>query len=170
MICYVQVFQQCALQWVDGRMNTTDSYGKYVRVQRNCHRGPPPSSADEICKTFHERITKIQWVTDEISSNSYWDNLWHSRSSLREKRTLDESDKIFIENFLKNGTVMKPTESKLLPTDSIKEFNDLIRHNNNTHCFGIDPGVAGWCATCRVRPETVSRVTSRAALYLMCIP
>ena len=54
----------------------------------------------------------------------------------------------------------------LLPTDSIKELNDLIRHNN-THCFGIDPGVAGWCATCRVRPETVSRVTSRAALYLM---
>ena len=83
--------------------------------------------------------------------------------------TIRERDKKFMEQFLKNGTVMEPTESMLLPTDSIKELNDLIRQNN-THCFGIDPGVAGWCATCRVRPETVSRVTSRAALYLMCIP
>ena len=83
--------------------------------------------------------------------------------------TIRERDKKFIEQFLKNGTVMEPTESMLLPTDSIKELNDLIRQNN-THCFGIDPGVAGWCATCKVRPETVSRVTSRAALYLMCIP
>ena len=79
--------------------------------------------------------------------------------------TIRERDKKFIEQFLKNGTVVEPTESMLLPTDSIKELNDLIRQNK-THCFRTDPGVAGWCATCRVRPETVSRVTSRAALYI----
>ena len=55
-----EVFQQCAPEWVDRRTNTTDKYGKYVRVQRNCLRGPPPSTSDQICKTFHERIKRIR--------------------------------------------------------------------------------------------------------------
>ena len=149
------MFQQCAPQWVDGRTNKTDNYGKYTKVQRKCAKGPPPSSADEICKTLHERITKIKWVTDEISSNSYWGNLWLSRSSLSDNETLDESDTKFIKQFLMNGTVVEPTESMLLPTDSLKKLNDLIRKNTHfhSHCFGINPGVAGWCATCRVRPN-----------------
>jgi len=50
----------------------------------------------------------------------------------------------------KNGKVkpLNPTESILLPTYYLKKSNDLIRRKK-THCFRIDPGVAGWCATCR---------------------
>ena len=38
----------------------------------------------------------------------------------------------------------------MIPTESLHQLNDLIRQNK-TYCFKIDPGVAGWCATCKVR-------------------
>ena len=63
---------------------------------------------------------------------------------------LDEKDKQFIKQFLENGTVKEPTESMMIPTESLHQLNDLIRQNK-TYCFKIDPGVAGWCATCKVR-------------------
>ena len=54
-----------------------------------------------------------------------------------------------MEKFLVNGTVREPTESMILPTASLKRLDDLILQNR-THCFKTSPGVAGWCATCRV--------------------
>ena len=77
--------------------------------------------------------------------------------------TIRERDKKFIEQFLKNGTVVEPTESMLFPTEGVRELNSLIRQNK-TYCFRTDPGVAGWCATCRVSrviPKVIYRVDSR---------
>ena len=66
---------------------------------------------------------------------------------------MDKIDLKYIEQFLINGTIKEPTESMMIPTDSLKEINDLIKQNR-THCFKIEPGLAGWCATCRVRALT----------------
>lgn len=66
--------------------------------------------------------------------------------------TIEENDRKFIEQFLKNGTIKDPTESMFLPTDSLKELTDQIE-KNKTNCFKIDPGMAGWCATCKVRAD-----------------
>ena len=65
---------------------------------------------------------------------------------------LDKIDLKYIEQFLINGTIKEPTESMMIPTDSLAELTDLIKQNR-THCFKIEPGLAGWCATCRVRPR-----------------
>ena len=68
---------------------------------------------------------------------------------------------------LQNGTVMEPKESILLPTDFLKELNDMIRQNDSLkelidlirqkkfHCYNIQgyQGYrAGWCGTCKVSP------------------
>ena len=55
-----QVFQQCAPRWVDERTQSRDNYGKFERIQNKCSRRKPPSYSDEICRSFHQKIKKIQ--------------------------------------------------------------------------------------------------------------
>ena len=62
---------------------------------------------------------------------------------------LDKLDRMFIEQFRsKNGGVKEPTESMMLPTDSLAELEDILK-KNTTYCFKVTPGKTGWCATCR---------------------
>ena len=53
-----EVFQRCAPYWVDDRYKKLDSFGKY-RTTKGCFHGDPPSTNDEICKSFHEKIKSI---------------------------------------------------------------------------------------------------------------
>ena len=63
---------------------------------------------------------------------------------------LDKNDLLFIEQLkTKNGSIRQPTESMMLPTDSLAELDDILK-KNTTYCFKMEPGKTGWCATCRV--------------------
>ena len=55
-----QVFQQCAPEWVDERTKSKNNFGKFDTLQRECSRMEPPSSSDEICRRFHEKIKEIK--------------------------------------------------------------------------------------------------------------
>ena len=74
------------------------------------------------------------------------------RDSMLANETIEDNDRKFIQHFLKNGTIKDPTESMFLPTDSLTELTEQIE-KNKTNCFKIDPGMAGWCATCKVRAD-----------------
>ena len=116
---------------------STNPWGKFDRVQIGCSREPPPSSADKICKNFHDKIQDIR--------RKYKD-------SFNDIKKLDMADRMFIEQFrTKNGSVKEPTESMMLPTDSLAELDNVLKKNmNTTYCFKVTPGKTGWCATCKV--------------------
>ena len=51
-----EVFQPCAPLWVGpGRMEK-NVYGRYTQWRHKCTKEAPPSSANEICKDFHDKI------------------------------------------------------------------------------------------------------------------
>ena len=54
------MFQQCAPEWVDERTKSKNNFGKFDTLQRECSRMEPPSSSDEICRRFHEKIKEIK--------------------------------------------------------------------------------------------------------------
>ena len=58
-------------------------------------------------------------------------------------------DEDFVKQFLLNGSVVVPTESLLIQTDSLKKLTEKIQ-SNKTFCFKTVPGKFGWCATCKV--------------------
>ena len=69
--------------------------------------------------------------------------------SFNDLSKLDKLDRMFIEQFkTKNGGVKEPTESMMLPTDSLAELENALK-KNTTYCFKVTPGKTGWCATCR---------------------
>ena len=70
-------------------------------------------------------------------------------SSKNGTEELDQIDKKFAEQLLINGSIKVPTESIMIPTDSLAELEALLELNH-THCFRTSPGPFGWCATCKV--------------------
>ena len=73
------------------------------------------------------------------------------RKRYEKKKKLKKRDRLFIEHFkTKNGSFSEPSESIMVPTDSLAELDDILK-KNTTHCFKITAGKTGWCATCRVK-------------------
>ena len=67
-ICYTdgngpEVFRRCADQWAGPDDLEKDNYGqyenKYNRIN-GCATNDPPSSLNEVCKHFHERIEELR--------------------------------------------------------------------------------------------------------------
>ena len=70
-------------------------------------------------------------------------------SSENGTKELDQIDKKFAEQLLNNGSIKVPTETLMLPTDSLAELKALLEMNK-TYCFRTSSGPFGWCATCKV--------------------
>ena len=64
-------------------------------------------------------------------------------------KNIDKKDEDFIKPFMKDGKINVPIETMMFPHDLLKEKLELLEQNK-TLCFKIDPGIAGWCATCKV--------------------
>ena len=56
------VFQKCALRWVQPHQKTLDEYGQYQNTEGNgrCSKLPPPSVQDKVCKSFHDKIAELR--------------------------------------------------------------------------------------------------------------
>ena len=48
-----EVFQKCAVEWVDPRQKMTDNTGRYIFYKKGCSSMDPPSSTNELCNIFH---------------------------------------------------------------------------------------------------------------------
>ena len=75
-------------------------------------------------------------------------------------KSLSIDDRNFIEPFLENKTstegnkttIVVPTETIMFPTELMNEKLAVLEQIK-THCFRIDPGKFGWCATCKVSTQ-----------------
>ena len=58
------VFQQCSESWVEPDRRELDDLGEYPhaedRSQNRCSKEPPPSSKNELCNQFHEKILLLK--------------------------------------------------------------------------------------------------------------
>ena len=57
-----EVFQKCAVEWVDPRQTMTDSTGRYIFYKKGCSSMDPPSSTNELCNIFHKKIQELKYV------------------------------------------------------------------------------------------------------------
>ena len=71
------------------------------------------------------------------------------RRLVSNSKDLNSIDEVFVKQFILNGSVIAPTETLLIQTDSLAKLTEKIK-SNKTFCFNTDPGKFGWCATCKV--------------------
>ena len=55
-----EVFQPCATQWVGPSFLGKNKYGRYKFTQRGCMKTDPPSSLNEICRNYHQKIESLK--------------------------------------------------------------------------------------------------------------
>ena len=87
-------------------------------------------------------------------------------------KSLSVDDRNFIEPFLKNKTntdgnkttIVVPTETIMFPTELLNEKLSLLE-KIKSHCFRIDPGAFGWCATCKVSKRDLLNAIQSLNIY-----
>ncbi|XP_023349609.1 uncharacterized protein LOC111718292 isoform X3 [Eurytemora carolleeae] len=136
------VFAPCAKRWIGPKphdQEKTKDNKEYLKYHQavpeenqdgvfNCENNlPPPSSLDQVCVKFNQKLVDLQ-----------------TRHKNKELLTQEDRKLLSVYSITK--------ESLLLPT---KNLTHLLKEKNLSHCFPteileLDPDGFGWCATCKL--------------------